>query len=119
MEKGPNYFPSRVGIAEKASGCYQQVTRRGFVPENRTGSLLDRAKRSSDWMDFTAARLIMEISLIISTRDRCQQLVRCLQSVRDITFERPWELIVVDNGSVDETASVVRQFFASAGVSGA
>ena len=53
----------------------------------------------------------MDISLIISTRDRCQQLVRCLQSVQGITFERPWELIVVDNGSVDETASVVRQFF--------
>jgi glycosyltransferase involved in cell wall biosynthesis len=60
----------------------------------------------------------MDISLIICTRDRCQQLVRCLQSVRGITFERPWELIVVDNGSVDETASVVRQFFGSAGVSG-
>jgi glycosyltransferase involved in cell wall biosynthesis len=62
--------------------------------------------------------MIMDISLIISTRDRCQQLVRCLQSVRDITFERPWELVVVDNGSVDETASVVRQFLGSAGVSG-
>jgi cellulose synthase/poly-beta-1,6-N-acetylglucosamine synthase-like glycosyltransferase len=60
----------------------------------------------------------MDISLIISTRDRCQQLVRCLQAVQGITFERPWELIVVDNGSVDETASVVRQFFSSAGVSG-
>jgi len=60
----------------------------------------------------------MDVSLIISTRDRCQQLVRCLQSVRGITFEQPWELIVVDNGSVDETASVVRQFFDSAAVSG-
>jgi hypothetical protein len=60
----------------------------------------------------------MDLSLIISTRDRCQELVRCLESVRSITFERPWELIVVDNGSVDETASVVRQFFGSAGVSG-
>ena len=60
----------------------------------------------------------MDISLIISTRDRCQQLVRCLESVRNITFDRPWELIVVDNGSVDETASVVRQFFGSAVVSG-
>jgi len=59
----------------------------------------------------------MDISLIICTRDRCQQLVRCLRSVRGITFERPWELIVVDNGSVDETAAVVRQFIGSAGVS--
>jgi cellulose synthase/poly-beta-1,6-N-acetylglucosamine synthase-like glycosyltransferase len=60
----------------------------------------------------------MDLSLIISTRDRCQQLVRCLQSIRGITFERSWELIVVDNGSIDDTASVVRRFFASAGVSG-
>jgi cellulose synthase/poly-beta-1,6-N-acetylglucosamine synthase-like glycosyltransferase len=65
------------------------------------------------------APLLMDISLIICTRDRCQQLVRCLQSVRGITFERPWELIVVDNGSVDETAAVVRQFIGSAGVSAA
>jgi glycosyltransferase involved in cell wall biosynthesis len=61
----------------------------------------------------------MDISLIICTRDRCQQLVRCLQSVRGITFERPWELIVVDNGSVDETAAVVRQFIGNAEVSSA
>jgi glycosyltransferase involved in cell wall biosynthesis len=60
----------------------------------------------------------MDISLIISTRDRCQQLARCLQSIRAITFERPWELIVVDNGSVDETALVVRRFFATAEISG-
>jgi glycosyltransferase involved in cell wall biosynthesis len=60
----------------------------------------------------------MDISLIISTRDRCQQLVRCLQSIRGIIFEQPWELILVDNGSVDATASVARQFFGTAGVSG-
>jgi glycosyltransferase involved in cell wall biosynthesis len=60
----------------------------------------------------------MNISLIISTRDRCQQLVRCLEAVRNITFDRPWELIVVDNGSVDETASVVREFFRNSEVSG-
>ena len=60
----------------------------------------------------------MDISLIISTRDRCQQLLRCLQSIRAMTFEGSWELILVDNGSVDETASVARQFFDSAGVLG-
>jgi len=59
----------------------------------------------------------MDISLIICTRDRCQQLVRSLQSVRNITFERPWELIVVDNGSADDTAATIRQFIDSAEVS--
>jgi cellulose synthase/poly-beta-1,6-N-acetylglucosamine synthase-like glycosyltransferase len=50
----------------------------------------------------------MDMSLIICTRDRCRQLARCLDSIRDITFERDWELIIVDNGSIDETATVVR-----------
>ena len=58
----------------------------------------------------------MDISLIICTRDRCQQLARCLESVRRITFDRPWELIIVDNGSTDETAEVVREFIKTADV---
>jgi len=52
----------------------------------------------------------MDISLIICTRDRYHQLARCLESVRRITFDRPWELIIVDNGSTDDTAEVVRNF---------
>jgi len=52
----------------------------------------------------------MDISLIICSRNRCQQLARCLESLRKIVFERPWQLIIVDNGSTDETAAVVRRF---------
>jgi len=52
----------------------------------------------------------MNISLIIATRDRCQQLARCLESVEHLEFGRPWELIVVDNGSTDATAAVIEQF---------
>jgi glycosyltransferase involved in cell wall biosynthesis len=58
----------------------------------------------------------MDVSLIICTRDRCQQLARCLESVRRIAFDRPWELIIVDNGSTDETAAVVREFIKTADV---
>jgi glycosyltransferase involved in cell wall biosynthesis len=58
----------------------------------------------------------MDISLIICTRDRCRQLARCLESVRRISFERSWELIVVDNGSTDETAAVLREFIKTAGI---
>ena len=56
----------------------------------------------------------MDVSLIICTRDRCQQLHRCLQSVQRIEFERPWELIIVDNGSIDETSAIVHQFIPTA-----
>jgi glycosyltransferase involved in cell wall biosynthesis len=52
----------------------------------------------------------MDVSLIICTRNRCEQLARCLQSLRRITFERSWELVIVDNGSVDETAAIVQEF---------
>jgi glycosyltransferase involved in cell wall biosynthesis len=52
----------------------------------------------------------MDISLIICTRERCHQLGRCLESVRRLTFDRPWELVLVDNGSTDGTAAVVSEF---------
>jgi glycosyltransferase involved in cell wall biosynthesis len=51
----------------------------------------------------------ISISLIIATRDRCESLSRCLQCVKQITFARPWELILVDNGSIDDTAVVMRE----------
>jgi cellulose synthase/poly-beta-1,6-N-acetylglucosamine synthase-like glycosyltransferase len=56
----------------------------------------------------------MEISLIISTRDRCRKLARQLESLRRIRFEQRWEIIVADNGSVDDTATVVNAFARSA-----
>jgi hypothetical protein len=36
--------------------------------------------------------------------------------VRRIAFDRPWELIIVDNGSTDETAAVVWEFIETADV---
>jgi glycosyltransferase involved in cell wall biosynthesis len=52
----------------------------------------------------------MDISLIICTRNRGQQLACCLDFVKNIEFGRSWELIVVDNGSTDCTAEVVHSF---------
>jgi glycosyltransferase involved in cell wall biosynthesis len=52
----------------------------------------------------------MDVSLIICTRNRCRQLARCLDAVSRSEFERDWELIVVDNGSTDETAAAVKGF---------
>jgi glycosyltransferase involved in cell wall biosynthesis len=58
----------------------------------------------------------MDVSLIIATRDRCQQLARCLKSLARLEFERPWEVILVDNGSIDATAELAQQFAATAPV---
>ena len=55
-----------------------------------------------------------DLSLIICTRNRCEQLVPCLEAIQRIEFERPWELIVVDNGSDDATALVVQEFIEAA-----
>jgi glycosyltransferase involved in cell wall biosynthesis len=52
----------------------------------------------------------MQISLIVGTRNRARQLGRCLEAVLCIAFEHDWELIIVDNGSTDESAAVVREF---------
>src|SRR4051794_27604069 len=58
----------------------------------------------------------MNVSLIICTRDRSRQLSACLESVRRLTFEQPWELILLDNGSVDDTANVIKEFIETASV---
>lgn len=50
------------------------------------------------------------ISLIVCTRNRANQLRRALTSCAELSFDRPWELIVVNNGSSDETASVLSAF---------
>lgn len=56
----------------------------------------------------------MNISLIICTRDRCRKLVRHLESLRRIVFEGRWEIVIIDNGSVDDTAAVVNEFIRTA-----
>src|ERR1700747_554064 len=67
-------------------------------------------------IDLMAAGVNLDMSLIICTRDRCQQLVRCLQAVQDIWLERSWELIIVDNGSTDHTVDVVHDFIRKTGI---
>lgn len=54
----------------------------------------------------------MTISLIICTRDRAGPLERCLAAISRIHYHGVWELVVVDNGSTDDTALVVRRFAA-------
>ena len=48
-------------------------------------------------------------SIIIPTRDRVKLLERCVESIRSQTDYRPFEIIIVDNGSVEEeTAAFFR-----------
>ncbi|MFL6353171.1 MAG: glycosyltransferase family 2 protein [Bryobacteraceae bacterium] len=61
-----------------------------------------------------AAAKTANLSLIICTHNRCGQLVRCLETIQRLKFERPWELIIVDNGSTDATAVVIQEFVKAA-----
>jgi GT2 family glycosyltransferase len=49
----------------------------------------------------------MHLSLILCTRNRASQLARCLASMAAIRSTQPWELVVVDNGSTDDTRAVI------------
>jgi GT2 family glycosyltransferase len=51
-----------------------------------------------------------EISVIICTRNRAVQVGRTLLHLQALRFDRPWELVLVDNGSSDGTWMVLTRF---------
>ena len=53
---------------------------------------------------------VLDISLIICTRNRAGPLQRCLDAVGAIAHRGGWELVMVDNGSTDATADVIHRF---------
>jgi glycosyltransferase involved in cell wall biosynthesis len=58
-------------------------------------------------------RALMLISLVICTRNRAVSLQRCFDYVRQLQSPGAWELVVVDNGSTDETPRLIKEFAAS------
>jgi glycosyltransferase involved in cell wall biosynthesis len=54
----------------------------------------------------------LKIALVIVTRNRHGQLARTLQSLKKLRTQLAWELILVDNGSTDDTAQVLQRFAA-------
>jgi glycosyltransferase involved in cell wall biosynthesis len=52
----------------------------------------------------------MDISLVISTRNRAPQLEQALDSYARLQYDGAWELVIVDNGSADGTAQVLDGF---------
>ena len=49
------------------------------------------------------------ISIIIPTFNREREISRALNSILEQTYSN-WEVLVIDNSSIDETLSVVRSF---------
>ena len=54
-----------------------------------------------------------DISLLICTRNRADQLAQTLKRVSAIQSQLKWELVVVDNGSTDRTSAVLGKFAAT------
>jgi glycosyltransferase involved in cell wall biosynthesis len=52
----------------------------------------------------------MQLSLVICTRNRAPQLAESLQTLTRLQCEVPWELIIVDNGSKDQTQDVIKNY---------
>ena len=49
----------------------------------------------------------MHFSIVIPTYNRADELAPTLRSLSALKSSRPWELIVVDNNSTDDTRAVV------------
>src|ERR1700745_59447 len=52
----------------------------------------------------------MQLSLVICTRNRASQLAESLRSWTRLHYLVPWELVIVDNGSKDETQDVIKNY---------
>lgn len=57
-----------------------------------------------------AASAGIAASLVICTRNRARQLQACLDAAAKIRGGRPWEIVIVDNGSHDNTRDVAAGF---------
>jgi glycosyltransferase involved in cell wall biosynthesis len=55
----------------------------------------------------------MKFSVIIATYNRAEELVKTLESLKGLEATGPWEVIIVDNNSSDNTREVVEERIAS------
>jgi glycosyltransferase involved in cell wall biosynthesis len=55
-----------------------------------------------------------DVSLVVCTRNRADRLQTCLQYLAEQRPSCSWELVIVDNGSTDSTATVLADFAARA-----
>jgi glucosyl-dolichyl phosphate glucuronosyltransferase len=51
--------------------------------------------------------LTLDVSVVIATHNRAEELRHTLESIKGIRTSRRWEIIVVDNGSTDLTPEVI------------
>src|SRR5690606_5800083 len=55
-----------------------------------------------------------EVSVVVCTRNRAAQLQTMLAHYTNVQTDVPWELVIVDNGSTDNTSAVLAEFMPQA-----
>jgi GT2 family glycosyltransferase len=97
---------SYLRTTDASDRCEANTDRPGM--DARASGLL--SSLTAAWRREQASFVARDASLIICTRDRPEQLRRCLQSTAHLSFQ-PAEIIVVDNGSRrEDTRSVAQDF---------
>lgn len=56
--------------------------------------------------------MVPRISVIICSKNRSKSLAQALRALGECSFGNGWEIIVVDNGSTDDTSEVARRILA-------
>jgi len=54
------------------------------------------------------------VSLLFCTRNRAEQLKACLEHIARLIVSCSWELVIVDNGSIDDTGRILSEYAAMA-----
>jgi len=64
---------------------------------------------TTQWIDVADVPENLLISVVVPTRNRAARLARAVQSVLDQRYQH-WELVIVDDGSTDDTVKVLESF---------
>lgn len=98
----------RLGIIDD---CPATPTPGAPTDEQADWSTLDVSTDGMRWQGLPRPTGTPQISVVIATFDRCELLDQCLAGFVDQTLPSgQWEIVVVDDGSIDATPQVVRRW---------
>jgi glycosyltransferase involved in cell wall biosynthesis len=99
-------------VRTPTSGANQllSATLDGVYAELRCGKLFAGVEREDRILVENATESVMDVSLVVCTRDRAGQLSSALTSFAQLVFQGAWELVIVDNGSQDDTPRILKEF---------
>lgn len=97
------------GTAVLAAADVQQRTLDALVPRIARLERHDSLRTFTSWIASATLATSPLVSIVLPTRSRAAFLSRAVGSVLGQVY-RNWELVVVDNGSTDDTGAVVASF---------